>query len=335
MEGLENEKNKPQDLFDILTGGNTRGKQRNRGIQKMRGVKMYLEVSLEESYIGKVLKMPFERQKNCHVCDGKGGSEIKQCYTCKGRGIQIKTINMGPIIQQFQQDCQSCGGEGKIINEKNKCQSCKGNKIYNQKVILDVPINKGAYDGQEIILYGEGDEAPGYMAGDLHLTVKMKHNNVFQRQGADLIMKKKINLAESLTGFSFVIKTLDNNEVIISNNKSEVIYDEMKKIVKGLGMPYFGDHMSYGNLIIIFQVEFPQNGALSTYQLNKLSEILPGPTNKQPNIPKDDVLILEEFDPHTTNPNEEGGKKEYEEEEEEDEYCDYDDQDNRPQCAQQ
>ncbi|EGR33410.1 hypothetical protein IMG5_054010, partial [Ichthyophthirius multifiliis] len=331
LEGVENGGGGGhEDIFDILTGGGNRGVKNKRGMQKMRGVKAELEVTLEESYLGKTAKMPFQRQRNCETCDGKGGSEVKQCTTCKGRGVQVKTIQMGPMIQQFQQECGTCKGEGKIINEKDKCKSCKGNKVYAQKSTLDIPIDKGAYDGQEIIMHGEADEAPGYMAGDLHVIVKTKPHKVYQREGADLIMKKKISLLEALTGFCFKIQTLDNTEVQIATNPGEIIFDGAKKIVKGYGMPFYGDSMSHGNLIVVFEVEFPKTGSLSEQQLKKLAEILPGPKPKQVDISKDDILMLEEFDPHTTNPNEEGGKR-GEEDDEEDEKSGQ----TRAQCAQQ
>ena len=54
-------------------------------------------------------------------------------------------------------------------------------------------------------MHGEADEAPGHLAGDLHVIVKMKPHKTYSREGADLIMKKKITLLESLTGFCFKI----------------------------------------------------------------------------------------------------------------------------------
>lgn len=68
--------------------------------------------------------------------------------------------------------------------------------------------------------------------------------------GADLSMKKSITLREALTGFDFKIKHLDGTEYTIYTGKGEVISDEMKKVVRGLGMPFHKDPMSHGNLII-------------------------------------------------------------------------------------
>lgn len=46
-----------------------------------------------------------------------------------------------------------------------------------------------------------------------------------------------------------------------------------KKVVKGHGMPFYGDSISHGNLIITFKVEFPKRGTISEAQLKVLSEV--------------------------------------------------------------
>lgn len=32
----------------------------------------------------------------CSGCDGKGGEKVDTCSTCKGKGIVVKLIQMGP-----------------------------------------------------------------------------------------------------------------------------------------------------------------------------------------------------------------------------------------------
>ena len=47
------------------------------------------------------------------------------------------------------------------------------------------------------------------MAGDLIFVTQEQPHEVFTRKGADLFMKKKISLVESLTGLEFKIRHLD------------------------------------------------------------------------------------------------------------------------------
>lgn len=56
----------------------------------------------------------------------------------------------------------------------------------------------------------------------------------------------------------------------------------MKKVVRGLGMPFFKDPMSHGNLIIQFHVIMPKRGEISKEQIDSLVAILPGKINKRP-----------------------------------------------------
>lgn len=75
-----------------------------------------------------------------------------------------------------------------------------------------------------------------------------------------MLMKKTITLVEALTGFEFTVKHLDEKEYTIYASEGEVISDEAKKIVKGLGMPFFKNPEEYGNLIIEFHVTMPKRG---------------------------------------------------------------------------
>jgi hypothetical protein len=56
-------------------------------------------------------------------------------------------------------------------------------------------------------------------------------------------------------------------------------------VVRGLGMPFYKDPMSHGNLIIEFTVQMPKRGDISKENLEKLATLLPGKVNPRP---KDD-----------------------------------------------
>ena len=52
-----------------------------------------------------------------------------------------------------------CINVGEIISEKDKCGFCKGEKVVQQKKVLEVHIEKGMQHGQKITFPGEADEA--------------------------------------------------------------------------------------------------------------------------------------------------------------------------------
>lgn len=127
-------------------------------------------------------------------------------------------------------------------------------------------------------------------------------------------MKKTITLVEALTGFSFKVKLLDGSEVVVSTAKGEIIGDHDKKMLRGLGMPFFKDPMSHGNLVIEFKVKMPKRDELTKEQISLLISILPGKINERPK--DNNYEMLEDFDRENVNSNEEGGKKKDEDEEE-------------------
>ena len=80
---------------------------------------------------------------------------------------------------------------------------------------------------------------PEASAGDLLLIVQEIPHAHFTRKGADLFYKKTISLAEALLGFSFKLAHLDGRQYTVYTRAGEVVGDHSKKIVRGLGMPFF------------------------------------------------------------------------------------------------
>ncbi len=78
------------------------------------------------------------------------------------------------------------------------------------------------------------------------------------------------------------MKHLDGSIYNIYTGKGEILGDKEKKVVRGLGMPFFRDPMSCGNLIIEFKIEMPKRGELTGEQLQGLAALLPGKVNERP-----------------------------------------------------
>ena len=71
----------------------------------------------------------------------------------------------------------------------------------NKKEILEVHVEKGAKEGQKITFRNKGNEQPNVdEAGDVNFIVKVKEDKVFQRKGANLLIKKEISLNQALCG---------------------------------------------------------------------------------------------------------------------------------------
>jgi len=48
---------------------------------------------------------------------------------------------------------------GEVISEKDKCGQCKGQKVVQDKKMLEVHVEKGMQHGQKITFQGEADES--------------------------------------------------------------------------------------------------------------------------------------------------------------------------------
>lgn len=129
----------------------------------------------------------------------------------------------------------------------------------------------------------------------------------FTRKGADLYYKKTISLVEALLGFNFKLPHLDGREYTLFTRPGEVVGDHDRKVVQGLGMPFYKNEEQRGNLVVEFKVTMPKRGELTPQQQAALSQVLPGTINARP---KDhNYEMLEDFEKEHLNSSEEGGKK--------------------------
>jgi DnaJ family protein A protein 2 len=149
------------DIFNMfgMPGGRQKGGGGGSQVRKGKSVKMELKIKLEAAYNGELMKIPHQCTRNCEECGGKGGSDVKTCTGCKGRGVVEKMVQLGPgMYQQIRNHCGTCKGEGKIVEEKSKCKVCKGQKVKTVKKTLEVAVEKGVPSKHPIIMHGEADE---------------------------------------------------------------------------------------------------------------------------------------------------------------------------------
>ncbi|KAM9352068.1 dnaJ homolog subfamily A member 4 [Symphorus nematophorus] len=276
----------PMDIFNMFFGGGGRMQRERKG----KNVIHQLEVTLDEMYNSATRKLGLQKNVICEKCDGYGGKKgaLEKCSSCKGKGVQIKVQQIGPgMIQQIQSVCSDCQGQGEKFNSKDRCKNCNGHKVERKRKILEVNIDKGMKDGQRITFHGEGDQEPGLEPGDVVIVLDQKEHPVYQRQGDDLIMKMNIKLADALCGFKKTIQTLDNRMLIISSQPGEVIKHGDVKSVQNEGMPLHRSPFEKGQLIIQFQVEFPEKHWLPEHLMFQLERLLP---------PREDVMVTDDME---------------------------------------
>jgi DnaJ family protein A protein 2 len=233
-------------------------------------------VTLEELYTGKTTKLSLSKTVICPKCEGRGGKEgaVKQCKTCNGTGVRLIVRQLGPMLQQIQQYCNECNGEGNIIRESDKCKECKAKKTITERKVLEVHIDKGMKQGQKIVFNGEADQKPGEEPGDVIIELHEKPHDRFIRRGDDLYYVAKIDLLTALAGGQFNIKHLDDKVLLVTVLPGEAIKPGQFKRIPEFGMPSYRHH-NFGSLLIKFDIQFPDPNWIAPETIAQLEQILP------------------------------------------------------------
>lgn len=71
---------------------------------------------------------------------------------------------------QMQVACDKCGGKGKTTS--SNCPHCRGKKVVNDQRSLNIIVEKGMCDGDNIVFEKEAEQIPDMIPGDVVFTVK-------------------------------------------------------------------------------------------------------------------------------------------------------------------
>jgi DnaJ family protein A protein 2 len=259
-------------LFSHLFGMGGGGQRQRKG----EDLVFPLKVTLEDLYNGKTTKVALKKKVICSECNGKGTAvpnALRSCEVCDGRGIKVTFRQLGPgMVQQIQSRCPECGGEGQVIKEKDRCKTCKGLKVVQERKILEIYVDKGMKNKQRIVFSGEGDQEPGVVPGDVIIVLQQEDHPVFKRDERNLLVEKEISLFEALCGFSFTLKHLDGRTLRIKSDGQVIKPGDIKEVSEE-GMPTWKQPFDKGSLLIKFKVKFPDE--ISPKDRKVLEKVLP------------------------------------------------------------
>ncbi|KAK6142963.1 hypothetical protein DH2020_023311 [Rehmannia glutinosa] len=219
----------------------------------------FLVVDLLEVLV--VAEAPEAERDKVKMSKGSKSGTSGRCYGCQGTGTRTTTRQIGPgMIQRIQHVCSECRGSGELISERDKCPQCKGKKVTQEKKVLEVNVEKGMRHNQKIVFSGEADEAPDTITGDIVFVLQEKEHLKFKRKSDDLHAEYNLSLREALCGFQFVLTHLDGRRL-----------QSDQTLAKSLSLRPF----MKGQLIIHFNVDFPESGFLSPEKSRILATVLP------------------------------------------------------------
>jgi molecular chaperone DnaJ len=230
------------DIFGDMFG-QQRGRAGGSGRQVFRGsdLSYAMEITLEEAAKGKDAQIRIPSWDTCETCKGTGakpGTQAKTCGTCNGSGA----VQMRQGFFSVQQTCPGCRGAGKVIPEP--CGACSGQgKIKRQKT-LEVKIPAGIDGGMRIRSAGNGEPGTnGGPPGDLYIEIRIKKNDIFERDGDDLHCSVPISMVTAALGGEIDVPTLAGKAAIDipEGTQSGKQFRLRGKGIKGVRSSYPGD----------------------------------------------------------------------------------------------
>lgn len=225
-----------------------------------------IEVDLEDAYNGVSKEITIKRNEICKKCKGTGAKDkrIVKCSMCDGKGMRPMQPGAGMKVP-----CDRCGQRGYFISEK--CTQCKGSKVAIGSKTFSIEIEPGMDNGSEIVFEGQGEQNPELFPGDLVYVVRVKSHPRFVRHGSDLAVTIKLTLRESLLGYKRQITHLDGHIVEVEHDG--VTQPSSVRIIENEGMPHQEMHSQKGNLVINFEIDYPQK--LTSEQAELVKQLLP------------------------------------------------------------
>ena len=244
------------DLGNLFGGG---GRSRGQRIRRGSDMRVKVHLTLEEIATGCEKKIKVRKMVQCPSCNGSGSADgtTETCPTCKGSGRVIRQQRGIFGMMQVQTDCETCGGEGKII--KNKCPNCNGEGVLRDEEIITITIPAGVAAGMQLTVQGKGNAAPhGGVPGDLLVLIEEDEHKDFIRQDSDLIYNLLLDMPTAVLGGQVQIPTLTGDVKITitpGTQPGKVLR------MRGKGLPridQYGRRYGEGDLLINVGVYIPE-----------------------------------------------------------------------------
>ena len=264
------------DIGEMFMGGS--GRSRGPRVRRGSDMRVKVHLTLEEIAKGCEKKIKVRKLVQCKDCNGLGSKDgqTDTCPTCKGSG-RVTRAQRGIFgMMQVQTECDTCGGEGRII--KNKCPKCGGEGVLRDEEIITITIPAGVMGGMQLTVPGKGNAAPhGGVNGDLLVLIEEEEHKDFIRQDSDLIYNLLLDMPTAVLGGQVLIPTLTGDVKITitpGTQPGKVLR------MRGKGLPridQYGRNYGEGDLLINVGVYIPE-------KLNKDERKLIEQLQDSPNI---------------------------------------------------
>lgn len=243
-----------ESMFDFFGGGGNGepGREGRRGARQGASKRVNITVSFEEAAKGIDKELAITNYVSCGTCSGKGSASpqgVKTCKQCGGRGQVFEQRGFFNMTMT----CQTCDGDGKVITDP--CKNCQGQGAVKEKQHIKVHIPAGVDSGMRLKMNGYGDAGQGGgPPGDLYVFITVEPNELFEREGNDILLDLPISFTEAALGCKKEVPSVFHQSCRITipeGTQSGKIFR-----VKGEGFPNVHGH-GKGDLLVRIFVETP------------------------------------------------------------------------------
>lgn len=202
------------DIFETFFGG---GGQSSRGPRSRRergqDALLRVELDLDEVIFGTHRDIEVDTAVVCETCNGsccQPGTAPVTCDICHGTGNIQRAVRslLGNVMTSSP--CGTCRGYGTVI--ATPCVTCQGQGRVRARRTVSVDIPAGVETGLRLQMPGSGEAGPaGGPNGDLFLEMKVRHHDVFSRDGDDLLATIEVPMTDAILGTTATVKALDGD----------------------------------------------------------------------------------------------------------------------------
>jgi molecular chaperone DnaJ len=231
-----------------------------------------MEITFRDAAFGVEAPISISRLERCDDCAGAGaeaGTRPKTCPGCRGSGRQ--RLQQGFLT--VTRACTVCRGEGRVIEKP--CKPCRGEGRVRGKKDLTIKIPAGVESGSRLRLTGEGDAGPNAgPAGDLYVVLTVAEDEVFVREGDDVVVRLDLPFPTLVLGGEVRVPTLDGEETLTIPSGTAV-GAELRMRGRGVGRLGRGGR---GDLIARVGVRVPEKPSKEEKELlRKYAELIGAP----------------------------------------------------------
>ncbi len=241
-------------IFDAFFGG-MGGRGARGGLQRGADLRYNLTITFEEAIFGAEKDVEFRRLEVCASCKGNGaepGTEPTRCPKCGGTGEirqRAPLFNMVTVTT-----CDVCSGTGRVISIP--CRECNGDGRVSRKRKLTVKIPPGVDNNSQIRISGEGETGPqGGPNGNLYVALQIKPHSYFVRDGNNLFMELRLNVAQAALGDEIEVPTIGGEAEKIRIPPGTQTGQTFT--LRGKGVPFLR-HSGRGDQVIVTRVLVPE-----------------------------------------------------------------------------